>query len=681
MLYLPELAIHFATMAAPNPKRPRKRLDDESKASLGKLLHIGSVTNVGLAEILQSLQNLDGLHASRRQLDAVNLEAFHKVRHVEHMPLSEGGEWQWELCEPNRLLAMLIESSPGLAAIYGQALERYPCVKDTPWQMIVGFDEFIPGAKLKSHNERKSMNLSFTFVELGKDALWHESIWLTPICVRHAMIDRVDGGFSAMFKRYLKLHLLGATGLSTAGVPITINGQHVLLFGKLSFLLADGDGFKLALEWKGANGVKPCVRHWNVISKRSDLGDASETFVDICCADASKFFSATSQDIFNAVDTLLEGHRLVREGLMTRRRLDQLQKSMGFQPSPVGILADRELRPHFPILSILQYDWVHTALQDGTLSEEAFLVVQAAKDLGITMQHLQTFMKDGWSFPSASTSKSRVLYQIFDPRRSPKEERLKCSASELLGMYGLLRHFVETRIPADDERVALQVASFYACCKTVDIIKAAKAGTVDLQTAATLLRAALEDHLTKHIAAYGRTHIRPKHHWMFDVAEQWLSAPLVFDAFIIERLHLRMKSIADPIDNTRTYERSVLAGMINSQVRILQQSFCQDGLLGGQANVVGAGVIVADKATLGGLNLSVGDLAFDADTVGQVVAIAREGDGLFAIVKVMEFHRKVSEHSALWRPTDAVCVWRMVSMSLPLAWSIVDGGLHLVIAG
>ena len=38
---------------------------------------------------------------------------------------------------------------------------------------------------------------------------------------------------------------------------------------------------------------------------------------------------------------------------------------------------------------------------------------------------------------------------------------------------------------------------------------------------------------------------------MFDVADQWEKRKLVVDALIIERLHLRVKQVLQPIDNTR----------------------------------------------------------------------------------------------------------------------------------
>ena len=64
-----------------------------------------------------------------------------------------------------------------------------------------------------------------------------------------------------MLRAYLNAHLLSETGISTAGLPLMLNGQPFMLFAKLSHMLADGDGLRLAFEWKGASGLKCCMRH------------------------------------------------------------------------------------------------------------------------------------------------------------------------------------------------------------------------------------------------------------------------------------------------------------------------------------------------------------------------------------------------------------------------------------
>jgi len=36
---------------------------------------------------------------------------------------------------------------------------------------------------------------------------------------------------------------------------------------RLSILLTDGDGFRLAFDWRGGASLKPCFKHDNVLKK------------------------------------------------------------------------------------------------------------------------------------------------------------------------------------------------------------------------------------------------------------------------------------------------------------------------------------------------------------------------------------------------------------------------------
>ena len=101
-------------------------------------------------------------------------------------------------------------------------------------------------------------------------------------------------------------------------------------------------------------------------------------------------------------------------------------------------------------------------LADGAMSVETQLLISAATLEGVvTMADLEAYMKTNWLFPSASRAKSKLLWQVFRTAQHPTQEKLKASASEMLGVYSLLRHFVDSRLQ-DAEGIALQKASFQA---------------------------------------------------------------------------------------------------------------------------------------------------------------------------------------------------------------------------
>ena len=167
---------------------------------------------------------------------------FESVRCIESMPLIEGGFVDWEFADPNTLLVSLVEHSPALNRLFTEAVRISPPSVVKPWSLVVGFDEFVPGNKLKVDNRRKTMVLSFSFLELGQAALSQGLAWQTPVCLRASLIHSVVGGWSHFLKVYLQRQLAGPCGLCTSGVALVLSGQPVMLFARFTRLLSDGDG-------------------------------------------------------------------------------------------------------------------------------------------------------------------------------------------------------------------------------------------------------------------------------------------------------------------------------------------------------------------------------------------------------------------------------------------------------
>lgn len=249
-------------MEGPDAKRRRVQ-------RLQSLLHTGGISEKGLRHLLKKAGEEPLPSASRYELQRANAAIFQEVKHVEEMPLVDGGSWQWELAHPCKVLQWAVDNHPALNDLYADAIARYPCSPEQPWHIVLGFDEYIPGNKLKTNNWRKTMTLGFNFVELGRDVLAHDASWMMPICLRASRISLLDGGWGHCFRRFCHLLLLGPVGLETSGVALNLRGVPTLLWAKLGFVVADGDGHRQAWDWKGASGMRPCLRHYNVLAKAS----------------------------------------------------------------------------------------------------------------------------------------------------------------------------------------------------------------------------------------------------------------------------------------------------------------------------------------------------------------------------------------------------------------------------
>ena len=232
------------------------------------------------------------------------------------MPLAEGTRsWDWELAEPNRLLSLMVRESDALQELFRRAIELHSPSQENPWTLILGYDEFSPGG-MKDLNDRKTMNLPYTFLQLGEHNIRSDAAWFTPVIVRHALVNDVSGSWGAMLLEYLRIHLLGQSGFSTAGVPVTIDGEHVMIYASLDFMVADLDGHREGLDVKGANGYKCCIRHFPGFLKQQvkatiarfqammDVGKACSTDIKKPMPDMQDF----GWSIRVTLGTVLDGH-------------------------------------------------------------------------------------------------------------------------------------------------------------------------------------------------------------------------------------------------------------------------------------------------------------------------------------------------------------------------------------
>ena len=193
-------------------------------------------------------------------------------------------------------------------------------------------------------------------------------------------------------------------------------------------------------------------------------------------------------------------------------------------------------------------------LQDGVLTAEIGALLVAAD---IARREVQVFLQDTtWLYPRASRIKHKQLHRIFDERRasaSNEASKIKGSCAELLGLYGMLRHFIECVATIAPEHDAAK-QSFFAACDVVDAILAAKFCRLSPQRAAADLQTLTARFMELHKAAYGVRFIKPKHHWQMDVPPQIVRDGVVLDAFVVERGHLAVKAIAEHVRNTTTFE-------------------------------------------------------------------------------------------------------------------------------
>ncbi len=214
-----------------------------------------------------------------------------------------------------------------------------------------------------------------------------------------------------------------------------------------------------------------------------------------------------------------------------------------------------------------------------------------------------------------------------------------------------------------------------------DVILAVKQGLVQAEAGAAELSTASSAFLKAHKEVYGSVHIRPKHHWMLDLAAQVRRDSMIVDAFVVERQHLMVKSVAEPVKNLADYETSVMSSLVHTQLRSVRECKLGNELVGCTkvlAEVPSA--LVAQKVAIYGIVIAVGDVVLRSLEVATVVACAQDGLDLFLFVAPMVVQGRLTEHAFRCRRTEGLTLWRALDVQRCPVWRVDPDGSVLVIA-
>lgn len=392
--------------------------------------------------------------------------------------------------------------------------------------------------------------------------------------------------------------------------------------------------------------------------------------VEISSHDCRAFRSWGLEEVLQVTATLRDASSRVAAGTMPASRFEELEMSVGITWNADGLLADTELCRLTNPVHAVTYDWAHNMLQDGVFTSEAGAFLVAA---GLSRDAVQGMLLDRWEFPAFRRTKMRELHRVFDIRRVSAEHpnKIKASCSEMLGLYGLLRHIAEVHV-ADTPDILPHKMSFFAACKVLDLLLYAKAGFANAREASSELTAATCEFLHLHKQAYGTGLVKPKHHWQVDVGDQLLRDGLVLDSFVVERNHLLIKAVTEKLRNTQRFEASACASMATVCWQNAKDMTSSMRLLGAAAPLVQCpGCFVADRLELHGVIIAVGDVITSGDNFGIVIGCCHY-ERLGVLVRAVTVELRVSHHSYICKQSEGMDVWPAIDVMQALAWKSLD---------
>ena len=259
-----------------------------------------------------------------------------------------------------------------------------PCTRSEPYSLLVYGDELVPGNVLALETTRKTFGCQACIKDFGASYVSNNSSWIPLFCVRHSIAAHaVPGGLSYIFRQYLRhLFLTEKIGEKGITVPLRTNaGNHVVLYFKISNLLADGDALRMLTNWKGAGGKLPCFACLNVLNVK-DEADVPDGFVTLACANKNRFAKAKNEDWWWKADELRADALRVAANTMSKAAFKKKETALGLTYNEKGVLWDRELRKWYPPVDVCTIDGMHTMLVDGVGQNEMRCVLGRLRDLG-----------------------------------------------------------------------------------------------------------------------------------------------------------------------------------------------------------------------------------------------------------------------------------------------------------
>ena len=146
----------------------QQRIDDGRAPALRRLQSVTSVRSTSSTALGEIVGRLSANAPSKKALTDARQALFASIHTTLPLEQEGGGIWHWPLCHPGHLLTRFLSESKMLQEMFADALRKFPCSQESPWDLVVMFDEFTPGNKLQAlQNHRKVMNLSFSFEQLG----------------------------------------------------------------------------------------------------------------------------------------------------------------------------------------------------------------------------------------------------------------------------------------------------------------------------------------------------------------------------------------------------------------------------------------------------------------------------------------------------------------------------------
>ncbi len=430
-----------------------------------------------------------------------------------------------------------------------------PSCMAKPWQACVYCDEMHPGNMLNS-SSRKAWCCYLGFLEMGS-LLGRSDIWFCLCVVRTSEVAKLQAGMSQVLR--LILEDLFGHGLPETGVLLTSPKGSLRLYFSLSMILQDGSAHKQVFANRQDAGSKPCFICSNIFYLRSGEEEHCKVFKEFIKYD--KLHISTDQDVLNSWQRLA-----AKSKTLSQAEFKMHQQAAGLTYNEHALLSSEKLKECGLLkpISLYCFDYMHGMCSSGLLGDITYLVLESIHNAGFKIwQDLQPWL-EVWVLPKAY---SCCLGNLFDSKSvgsCRKAHTFKCSASEMLSLYKLLRYYLQVMYLAHNIK-AEQCCCFLCWANVLDYLVSIPFIEASPSHLLSLVERALESSVQ---AGFG-DEMKPKQHWSIhyaDCLKRWSQLPA---CWALERKHKTARKYGSNHCRLGTYEQGLLASVTMEHISIL----------------------------------------------------------------------------------------------------------------
>ena len=439
-----------------------------------------------------------------------------------------------------------------------------PSTMDRPWGLILYCDEIVPGNVL-GRAERKCWCI-YASIDAFQQHLANESAWLTLAVERSSFVSTLNGGVSQMVAAILTSIFCCQLANPMLGFTLKSPKGDCQIFFHFKMMLCDGAAHKQVWCSKGDSGDRFCTMCSNVRSfaPPEALPNDAPDGVEVLCQP----MAYNQLNLVTDEELLASWQRLNhRKHVCTKAEFARWQMATGLSWSKHALALNANLLDAGILKPISQFchDWMHGILQ-GTAPVVLWHLLQALGTHFDIWHFLEQYFQN-FQFPAAY--KCGYVHTLFSKKKlekCKKNFKFSCTASEVLAIFPIIRHFLHVVVKPQDVCQA-ECQAFLAMAELID---QCHGGTPwKIATRSSLIKAA-ENASQAFVAAWPAIGLIKKWHWQLHLGDAFDRFGHLPSCFTTERKHKTISSFATRLLKTTSFEAHLLQQVVSNEIMHLQ---------------------------------------------------------------------------------------------------------------